>query len=174
MDESSVMEKIKVIVLVPQKVTKTLLISRNLQIGKISMVFPNVFEFTYSYNGIVLNPNLTFKDLNIANGGVIVAFKKRFDQFDDNDFKIMKLTTDIMFQEKIRIFTNKKSKNEYFRLKDIRSFKMEGRKKSYIKMYRRFNSQNLQKSENNSLDIDLDINYEPLSTPSTEAMPILW
>ena len=129
--------------------------------------------YTYIYNGNIINSDLTFNDIGIKNEQLLIAIKKEQEKFNEMDYKWIELSCDPTFGNSLHLFSNKQTKREFNRLKDLRNIKIEGSLKLYKKFSHKLYLQKSAESENPIFN-DLEINYEPSATPCTEAMPILW
>lgn len=164
---------IKIKVLVPGALTRTIILSKQNKIEKLSKCLQNNWEHTFVYKGNIIDSNLSFNDIGIFNGDIIIIFQKNFNQFDNSDLMLMKMSKESFFRHKLDMTTNNNVKKESYRLKDMRDLKIEGSRRLYKKMIHKIYLKN-RKENDLSLANDLDINYKPLPMPSTEAMPIIW
>lgn len=173
MSQCYINEQVNIFFWVPNKFIKSICINKKTKINYLMKFFHDDSSYTYIYNGNIVNSELTFKDAGISNGKIIIAIKKETTDFNDIVFKWINLTLNKSMEAKLSMMANKQTRMEFSRLQDIKNLKVEGSLKLHRKLSRKLFLQSL-KAEDNLLDTDLQINYEPSSTPCTEAMPILW
>lgn len=160
--------QIKIFLCVPQQFVKTVKINANSSIGSLMQND----EYKYIFNGNIVRSDLNFNDIGTTNGNLFVAFKNGQEHvISDNQW--IKLSNDSSFESKLHSLASKRTKTEYFRLRDIRNMKIEGSLKLYRKMSHKLYMKQLKKDED-QVNFDFNINYEPPSEPCEDEMPILW
>lgn len=174
MNQNIIPDRVKIYFCVPYCFVKLIDITRNFKIGNFMKIFNVEGIYTYIYNGNIINSELTLNQIGISNGNIIVAIKKNANENNDEHLKWIKLSQNNLLEDKFKIITNKVSKHELYRLKDMKNYKVEGSLKLYRKFTRRMYLNNLKKKEEDQTIFNFKMNYEPLSAPCTEAMPILW
>ena len=162
--------RITIFFCIPGRFVKTIKINKY---SKVRSLTENDDQYKYIFNGCIINPDSIFQDIGISNGNVLIAFKNCKGHENYKYDQCIKLSKDSSFEFKLRFLANKRTKNEYFRLRDIRNLKIEGNSKLYRKMERKLYNKRIQEASN-QIDFDFEINYEPSPMPCTEAMPILW
>ena len=153
---------------VPNRFWKRVLVTRNSNIYCLNQFIDQKNRHSYIYKGSTVDSNLTFNNIGISNDDIIICITNNI----DNNLKWKKMSCDQNLHEKLKILSNKNIKNEYNRIRDIRNMKTEAKKNFYKKKVQRFilNDGNKYEFDSTSLNID----YEKLSEPSNEALPILW
>lgn len=174
MNQNIISDRVKIYFCVPYCFVKLIEIIPNFKIGNLMKIFNAEGIYTYIYNGNIINSELTLNQIGISNGNIIVAIKKNANENNDEHLKWIKLSQNNLLEDKFKIITNKVSKHELYRLKDLKNYKVEGSLKIYRRFTRRMYLNNLKKKEEDQTKCNLKLNYEPLSAPCTEAMPILW
>lgn len=164
-------EQIRIFFYVPGCFLKSIRISPIAKIKNLMCTDDGLY--TYIYNGNIMDSDLTFNDAGISDGKILVAIKKELSQFNNLDFNLVKLSMNKSAEFKLNILSNNETKLEYNRLNDLRNIKVEGSLKLYRKLSRKLYFQSIETTEDQKNN-NLEINYEPSSTPCTDAMPILW
>ena len=164
----------KLILYYPQYFVKMIKTSKNSSINCLKKSLPTNCEYNFITNGSIVDPDKTFDEIGLKNGQLVVVTKKLSNEFTDNDNNFIKITSDSAFENKIRLFTNKKTRNEIFHLRDVRIFRQEGNIKSYRKLSRNMFLQQSKKNDDDPELNDVEINYDPSSMPCSDAMPIWW
>lgn len=162
-------DQIKIFLCVPQCFVKTVKINKNSQIA---CLMKND-EYQYIFNGNIINPKSTFKEIGVINGNIFVAFKQNQKKEKISYDQWIKLSNDSSFELKLHSLANKRTKTEYFRLKDFRNMKIEGSLNLYRKMVHKLYLKKMKKLDD-PINFDFEMNYEPSPVPCTDALPILW
>ena len=169
------MEKyIKILFCVPYDFWKEIKVNKQSKIKCLMNEFKDGSKYTFIFNGSIIDIESSFEKIGIPTGKIIMAIKKNEEQFNESDFKWMKLSKDPYFESRLHILTNPKMMNEFDRIRDIRELKIEGsfklNKKYLHKMYLK---QEMDFDE--PLDFNLDkLNLESISSPNEEPLPIIW
>ena len=164
---------------VPNELVKKMQVTRNSKVGCLLNHFhKNNEDYNYIYEGNIVDSKSTFNDIKFNEGELIFALRKNNEdeslyQAAKTRSKIIKLSKDSQFSKKIRVLTNRNAQSEYNKVMDIRLMKAEGnfnlyRKKSHQSYLNELNDEEM------TNDISITTEYEPLTEPCTEAMPILW
>lgn len=157
---------------VPYKFWKKVQVASRAKVSCLKKVFdPGKEECYYVYEGNIIDQNSTFENIGIIDEKVIFAISGKMHQKEK--FDLMKLYNDPLFEKRLKILSNKSSKQEFNRISDIKYMKIEGNLKLYKKQEHKYYLKNLNESETTN-NIQLCINYQPPSVPCTAAMPILW
>lgn len=165
---------INFILVYPKRFIKIIKANKNLAVRAIKRSLPINIEYNIIIKGNLVDQNKTFNEIGMQDGEVIVVTKKQSNGLNELDKRIIQITKKDDFEQKMRIFTNKKTKNEVDRLKDIRIYRQEGSLKLQRKIARKMYLKQLKNDDDGQCLNDLKTEYEPLPTPCTDAMPILW
>lgn len=150
----------------------------NYSISVLNRIYPN--DSIYIYNGHVLDTQKSFKFYNMENGNKIVLVRKIDLQQNPNIIdKWINLTNKKdEFEEKINLNIKSDYRREIARIKDIKFCKMTNKKKrfnNFINSHfkdeiKSFNAGQNKKQE----EIETNIDYKSLTSPSDAPLPIVW
>ena len=120
---------------VPNYFWKKILVTKNSNISCLNRYLDPEYDFIYIYNGNIIDPNLTFENIGILEEEPIFSIKNDLDEMKNLNYNIkwMKLSCDPAFINRLKLISNKNTKNEYNRLKDIKNLKIEGNYKLFKK-----------------------------------------
>lgn len=164
---------IKIFFCVPNKFLKSILININTKISYLMKIFHDDNDYTYIYDGNILNSELSLKSAGISNEKLIIAIKKESKDIKNEALNWKNLSMKKDIENKLRSLPSKQAKVEYCRIQDLKITKTEGSLKLYQRLTRKLYQQNLKK-EDQQINTNIYINYEPSPRPCTDAMPILW
>lgn len=164
---------------IPNRLVKKMQVTTNSRVGCLLNFFKeNNDDYMYIYDGNIVDYKSSFKDINFIEGKTIFALPKVNDE--ENAYqsahtrsKIFELSKDSYFEKKLRVLTNRNAQSEYNKVMDIRLMKIEGSCNLYKKKTHNYYLNETNENETQD-DIPLKTEYEPLSEPCAEAMPILW
>lgn len=142
-------------------------------ISILSKVFPQ--DSIYIFNGQILEINKTFSDYQIINDSKIVLITPLM-LADDSELvlKWTKISKDFdALEERINFLICSSSREELSRIKDIRIFKREMKRKNYSKFLESRDSSQRYINEFQK-EIKLKIKYQPAKEPSEDPFPIKW
>lgn len=172
MNPNNHFNEVHILLYVPHHFWRRVIVKKDSKMRILNNILKNNTN-TFIYKGNIIDSESTFEEINILDGTFIVAIKNPTNFVNEEIIKWIRLTNDSYFENKVKVLSNKKLKREQSRIKDIRYMKLEGNCQMYKKhSHRMFLNQRVEK--NISLDVDLNTNYLPLITPSTDAMPIIW
>lgn len=163
--------QVKIFFCVPHSFVKSIKVNKNSRVK--SLMEKHHINCDLIFNGSIICPDLTFQEIGISNGNVIVACKKEQGKMNSSLVQWINLSKDSTFENRLNSLSNKRMKNEYYRIRDIRNMKVEGSTKLYRKLIQKYYSKNSQEIEN-SIENDYEVNYEPSTMPCTDAMPVKW
>ena len=130
-------------------------------------------------NGVILDSDKSFIDYDITDEAIITIVSPKMANLKKNIIeKIIEMTKDDNFQQKIMIQTNKNNRQELFRIRDIRLMKKENKRKFYKRYalyedyYKKIFEMNV-KNDNQYNETNLTTENEA-NEPSCEPLPILW
>lgn len=142
-------------------------------ISILSKVFPQ--DSIYIFNGQILEINKTFSDYQIINDSKIVLITPLM-LADDSELvlKWSKISKDFdALEERINFLICSSSREELARIKDIRIFKREMKRKNYSKFLESRDSSQRYINEFQK-EIKLKIKYQHAKEPSEDPFPIKW
>lgn len=142
-------------------------------ISILSRVFPQ--DSIYIFNGQILEINKTFSDYQIINDSTVVLITPLM-LADDSELvlKWSKKSKDFdALEERINFLICSSSREELARIKDIRIFNREMKRKNYSKFLESRDSSQRYINEFQK-EIKLKIKYQPAKEPSEDPFPIKW
>lgn len=134
----------------------------------------------YIFKGQILDISKTFFDYRISNENKIVLISPYMTRSDSYLVeKWIKITNDYEnFDERISISINKNSRTELSRIKDIKFFKLEIKRKKFDKFIKKHavdESDSIEYKKNLfKNDIKLNIDYDSIDSPLTDPLPVIW
>ena len=147
-------------------------------ISILARVYPE--DSTYIFKGQILDISKTFFDYQITNENKIVSISPQMMKHDSCLVeKWIQMTNDYeTFEERLNIDINKNSRREIARIKDLKFIKFEIKRK---KLDRFLRSHPINKKDQNEHRMNimnneekLNLSYEPINSPLTEPLPIIW
>lgn len=137
---------------------------------------------TYIFNGQILDINKSFCYYNIQNENKMVLISSNMMKSSPNCIqKWISITSrKDYFEERINLNIKNDFRKEIARVKDIKIFKMENRKKHFgqfaISQFKKYSKLSfLANEKNDNLEnAKINFDYNPLDCPSNDPLPIIW
>lgn len=149
-------------------------LNENSVVSILRTIYPE--DSLYIYRGQVLDDNKTFIECQIRNNNKIILIPSSMKTSNESLYqKIIKLTSD---QERFESIIDKNmgdhNKNEIARLKDIKFFKNEQKRKFLMKFANSEKFQNQTPKKENDTNSPTKIDFKKNDLPSTQPLPIIW
>ncbi|KAK8838571.1 hypothetical protein M9Y10_033203 [Tritrichomonas musculus] len=149
-------------------------LNENSVVSILRTIYPE--DSLYIYRGQVLDDNKTFIECQIQNNNKIILIPSSMKTSNESLYqKIIKITSD---QERFESIIDKNmgdhNKNEIARLKDIKFFKNEQKRKFLMKFANSEKFQNQTPKMENDTNNPTKIDFKKNDLPSTQPLPIIW
>lgn len=149
-------------------------LNENSVVSILRTIYPE--DSLYIYRGQVLDDNKTFIECQIQNNNKIILIPSSMKTSNESLYqKIIKITSD---QERFESIIDKNmgdhNKNEIARLKDIKFFKNEQKRKFLMKFANSEKFQNQTPKMENDTNNPTKIDFRKNDLPSTQPLPIIW
>ncbi|KAK8896620.1 hypothetical protein M9Y10_014531 [Tritrichomonas musculus] len=149
-------------------------------ISILSRIYPP--NSIYIFNGQILDVSKSFSFYNIKNENKIVLITSLMKKSDPKlvDKWIKNTTDQDSFEERVDLNINKNCRRELARIKDIKFYKLEIKRKTFGKFLKNQNTDLMNSNSFNANrnkfqeEIDLKIDYNQLKEPSFDPLPVLW
>lgn len=149
-------------------------------ISILSRIYPP--NSIYIFNGQILDVSKSFLFYNIKNENKIVLITSLMKKSDPKlvDKWIKNTTDQESFEERVDLNINKNCRRELARIKDIKFYKLEIKRKTFGKFLKNQNTDLMNSNSFNANrnkfqeEIDLKIDYNQLKEPSFDPLPVLW
>lgn len=163
--------KCRIYVFLPQGILKTISISPQCKIGWLSSLLPQDSKYTFYYNGNELDNSKTIKEENVCQEAFLVALKQSQITEEAVNKSWSRFTEKHLYlTEDMKRIGNPQYQYELCRLNDLRAIRTFNRLKS-------FPSKILMKKQAiDAICIEHPdpVFSDPLTEPSTEALPCFW
>ena len=127
--------------------------------------------FVVIYSGTILNNEKKFSFYGIQDNDALMVFLQNSEIQTEYWLKVTQ-NHDI-FVKNMKLAMNPKIKTEFHRIRDIKIFKNEGRKKGLLMESKRyFYQQNCSSNQSQANNVETII-YDPIDGPSTDPLPVL-
>ena len=171
---------IKIYVFQPYARIRTIKLDSNYSLSVLNQIYSD--NSTYIFGGQILDIEKSFSHYDIENESKLVIISSNILQSNPNLVqKWIDLTNKKdYFDEKINLNLKNDYRKEIARIKDIKTFKMESKKRKIGKFYmaKLNNQSNLSrlqnKIEDNVKDVKINVDFDPLDCPSNDPLPIIW
>lgn len=129
----------------------------------------------FIFKGQILDSHYSFKYYQIIHDSKIIALSSHLIALNPRLIeKWQNETLDLEnFEYKINLYVNENSRNELFRIKDIKNFKNELKRRRFGSTRKIFLSQNFDNGNINNQNIKLTIDYKLSDSPSCDPFPML-
>ena len=164
-------ERIEILIYAPKEPIRIVWAIPSGQVQTLNLLYPNEMR-TFIYQGLILNSERSFESYHIHNKETIIALSPKI----ANNYNTLQKWIDFSqegedFHRKIQSIINPTSLLEVAKINDLHMIKLFQKPKFYQKVSRSFLSE--EKSQP-FFDSKNEINFEQLSAPSTDALPVFW
>ena len=178
-DSSSSNEIIKILVYQPYIRIRSINLYPSITVSVLNTIYPS--NSKYLFNMQILDHTKTFNYYNIKNGNIIVLISENMMESNpDSINKWLKLTNRNDFEDRINLNIKEDYRKEIARIKDIKYFKMEDKKKKYANFIKSQNSfqKNIiswsNENRKNKKEISLKTDYQTPNEPSCDPLPFFF
>lgn len=171
---------IKIYVYQPYVRIRTIKLDSNYSISVLNQIYSD--NSTYIFGGQILDVEKSFHHYNIENESKIVIISSNICQSNPNLVqKWIDLTNQKdYFDERINLNLKNDFRKEIARIRDIKTFKMESKKRKLGKFYmsKLNNQSNLSiwqnKIDDNVKNVKINVDFDQLDCPSNDPLPVIW